>query len=155
MSEYLKKVEQDYINGKISISEKDELVKKYNELSSYNKTTLDIKAKKEKNDNTKSTRNKKYEFAKYGLERDAFWKSKYPTSRTLFRIFEVLNIISLVVLIIFLMVAVVEGIGIGIIVPSALIIGISLVFFLLGKEIILFQVDRNFFEYKQTEKLFK
>ena len=155
MSEHLKKVEQDYINGKISISEKDELVKKYNELSSYNKNTLDIKAKKEKNNNTKSTRNKKYEFAKYGLERDFFWKSKYPTSRTLFRILEVLNIISVVILMIFLMVAIVEELGIAVIISAALIIGISLVMFLLAKEIILFQVDRNFFEYKQTEKLLK
>ena len=54
---------------------------------------------------------------------------------------------------IFLMVAIVEELGIAVIISAALIVGISLVMFLLAKEIILFQVNRNFFEYKQTEKL--
>ena len=134
MSEYLKKIEKDYNDGKISLKEITALRNEYNKLSSNNK---------------------KYEFAKYGLERDAFWKSKYPTSRTLFRVLEVLNIISVVILMIFLMVAIVEELGIAVIISAALIIGISLVMFLLAKEIILFQVDRNFFEYKQTEKLLK
>ena len=96
-----------------------------------------------------------FNFAKYSKERDAFWKSKYPTSRTLFRVLEVLNIISVVILMIFLMVAIVEELGMAVIISAALIIGISIVMFLLAKEIILFQVDRNFFEYKQTEKLLK
>ena len=106
----------------------------------------------------KETKNKSdFNFAKYSKERDAFWRSKYPTSRTLFRILEVLNIISLIILFIgaVYILSEVYFAQLQTLIIFLIVVGFSIVSFLLFREIILFQVDRNFFEYKQTEKLLK
>tara|TARA_B100000900_G_C20287875_1_gene596871 strand:- start:184 stop:501 length:318 start_codon:yes stop_codon:yes gene_type:complete len=103
----------------------------------------------------KETKNKSdFNFAKYSKERDAFWRSKYPTSKILFKIIEVINMIALIIIGILILLLFIEDLGfLGL--PAILMTGFAVVTFYLFKEMLLFQVDRNFFEYKQTEKLLK
>ena len=96
-------------------------------------------------------------FVDYRDERNAFWASKYPTSRVLFKIFEVLNILALILFVILLLVSISDGMleDMYLLLVTVLPVGFSVIMFFLFKEMLLFQVDRNFFEYKQTEKLLK
>mgnify|MGYP003684208431 CR=1 FL=1 len=50
MSAYIKKIEQDYNDGNITLEEINKLREDYNKLSAYDKGNLDIKSKKEKVD---------------------------------------------------------------------------------------------------------
>jgi hypothetical protein len=89
----------------------------------------------------------------YSIERDVFWQKRYPTSRILFKIIEVLNIIALIFFVVLLLWSMSESFDLFFI--TVLPVGFGVVMFFLFKELLLFQVDRNFFEYKQTEKYLK
>ena len=56
MSEYIKSIEQDYNDGKVSLEKLDKLREGYNKLSAYDKRTLDLehKSKNKSQKNTKS-----------------------------------------------------------------------------------------------------
>lgn len=165
MGNYLKKIERDYIDGKISLDEKENLKKEYESSSKKYQKECDERVKidgkgnfyvvglDEKN-KTKSTKSKPPRFVNYKEERNAFWRSKYPTSKILFRIIEVVNIIALIILGILILLLFVEDLGfLGF--PAILATGFSVVTFYLFKEMLLFQVDKNYFEYKQAEKYLK
>ena len=89
----------------------------------------------------------------YSIERDVFWQKRYPTSRILFKIIEVLNIIALIFFVVLLLWSMSESFDLFFI--TVLPVGFGVVMFFLFRELLLFQVDRNFFEYKQTEKYLK
>ena len=93
----------------------------------------------------------------YSIERDVFWQKRYPTSRILYRILEILNILALIILaigIIYILTSVYFGVFQTLFV-FAIAMGFSIVSFLLFRETILFQVDKNFLLYKQSEKYLK
>ena len=156
MSKYIESIENDYNNGKITLDEITKLREDYNKLSAYDKGNLDIKyGKKKSNSKTNNPKNIiPSRFVDYSDERNAFWASKYPTSRTLFKIFEVLNIIIVILFVIAILYSISDGGGFGAIL-AVLPLGFAIILFLLGKELLLFQVDKNYFEYKQAEKYLK
>ena len=89
----------------------------------------------------------------YTKERDVFWLKRYPTSRILYRILQILTILMQIIFVIGSIYILVEIRS-----PSealivfAIVNGFLFVSFLLSREIILFQVDKNFLLYKQSEK---
>ena len=91
----------------------------------------------------------------YTKERDVFWLKRYPTSRILYRILEILHILSIIILFIGVIYIVSEGGYFGTSFVFAIAIGFLIVLFLLFRETILFQVDKNFLLYKQSEKYLK
>ncbi|MDB9871441.1 hypothetical protein OAC65_00075 [bacterium] len=92
-----------------------------------------------------------FNFINYTNERNAFWLKFYPTSRTLYKIFEVLNIIAFIILVIIIVFVFTSDFGVvGI--PIVIATAFSVISFFLFKEMLLFQVDKNFLIYKQSEK---
>ena len=91
----------------------------------------------------------------YTKERDVFWLKRYPTSRILYRILEILNILVLIILFFGVIYIVNEGGYFETYFVFAIAMGFSIVSFLLFREAILFQVDKNFLLYKQSEKYLK
>ena len=101
-----------------------------------------------------SKKSSQFNFINYKNERNAFWLKFYPTSRTLYKIFEVINIIALIILVILLIFVFTSDFGVvGI--PIVLATAFSVISFFLFKEMLLFQVDKNFLLYKQSEKYLK
>ena len=91
----------------------------------------------------------------YTKERDVFWLKRYPTSRILYRILEILNILALIILFFGVIYIVNEGGYFETSFVFAIAMGFFIVSFLLFRETILFQVDKNFLLYKQSEKYLK
>ena len=165
MSAYIKKIEQDYNDGKITLAEITKLREDFNKLSADDKRTLDLECGKEIADSkqkisAKQSTSKKSSISDifdYTKERDVFWLKRYPTSRILYRILEILNILALIILaigIIYILTSVYSDVFQTLFV-FAIAMGFSIVSFLLFRETILFQVDKNFLLYKQSEKYLK
>jgi len=162
MSAYKKKLEQDYDDGKITLAEITKLREDFNKLNADDKRTLDLECEKEIADSNKkisakqspSKKSSISDIINYSNERDVFWKKRYPTSRTLYKIFEVINIIALIILVILLIFVFTSDFGVvGI--PIVIATAFSVISFFLFKEMLLFQVDKNFLLYKQSEKYLK
>ena len=167
-----KKIDNDYSSGKLSKLEylkekinyhenwgggnldelKEELEEEIKKNNSNDKKTLDLEPEKISAKQSPSNKSSSFRIFNYTNERDIFWQERYPTSRILFKIFEVLSVIALIVSVLIIIFVLSEGLG-GII--ALIPLAIAVVFFFLSKEILLFQVDRNYFEYKQSEKIFK
>jgi len=154
MSAYIKKIEQDYNDGKITLDEITKLREDFDKLSAYDKRTLDLECEKGIVDSKQKISAKQFNFINYNDERNAFWLKFYPTSRTLYKIFEVINIIALIILVILLIFVFTSDFGVfGI--PIVIATAFSVISFFLFKEMLLFQVDKNFLLYKQSEKYLK
>ena len=165
MSKYIEYLDKEYNDGNITLGEVTKLREDYNKSSAYDKGNLDIKYRKKEVDSKQKKSEQQSPSKKssisnifdYTEERDVFWLKRYPTSRILYRILEILNILALIILaigIIYILTSVYFGVFQTLFV-FAIAMGFSIVSFLLFWETILFQVDKNFLLYKQSEKYLK
>ena len=165
MSKYIEYLDKEYNDGNITLGEVTKLREDYNKSSAYDKGNLDIKYRKKEVDSKQKKSEQQSPSKKssisnifdYTEERDVFWLKRYPTSRILYRILEILNILALIILaigIIYILTSVYFGVFQTLFV-FAIAMGFSIVSFLLFRETILFQVDKNFLLYKQSEKYLK
>ncbi|MDA7716412.1 hypothetical protein N8810_02040 [Flavobacteriaceae bacterium] len=160
MSSYIEKIEQDYNDGKISKEEATKLKLDYqknwggDDIEELENELKGINPKKKSTKQSTSKKSSQFNFINYKNERNAFWLKFYPTSRTLYKIFEVINIIALIILVILLIFVFTSDFGVvGI--PIVIATAFSVISFFLFKEMLLFQVDKNFLLYKQSEKYLK
>ena len=165
MSKAKLEYDKEYNDGNITLGEVTKLREDYNKSSAYDKGNLDIKYRKKEVDSKQKKSEQQSPSKKssisnifdYTEERDVFWLKRYPTSRILYRILEILNILALIILaigIIYILTSVYFGVFQTLFV-FAIAMGFSIVSFLLFRETILFQVDKNFLLYKQSEKYLK
>lgn len=100
MSEYIKSLEKDYNDGKISIDEISKLRQDYNKLSAYEKGNLEIKFKTKKSDskNNRSTSKINHQEKVVNLLIDQ--NSKLSSIKDILMFFLVLTILSLIATII-------------------------------------------------------
>jgi len=168
-----KKIDNDYSSGKLSKLEylkekiyyhenwgggnldelKEELEEEIKKNNANDKKTLDLKPEKISAKQSPSKKSSISDIINYSIERDVFWQKRYPTSRILFKIIEVLNIIALIFFVVLLLWSMSESFDLFFI--TVLPVGFGVLMFFLFKELLLFQVDKNFFEYKQSEKYLK
>ena len=118
-----KKIDNDYSSGKLSKLEylkekinyhenwgggnldelKEELEEEIKKNNANDKKTLDLKPEKISAKQSPSKKSSISDIINYSIERDVFWQKRYPTSRILFKIIEVLNIIALIFFVVLLL----------------------------------------------------
>jgi hypothetical protein len=96
MSEYIKKIEKDYNDGKISIDEISKLRQNYNKLSAYEKGNLEIKFKKKKSDSKTNKSSSKIIYQEKVINLLIDQNSKLSTIKGILMFFLVLTILSLI-----------------------------------------------------------
>ena len=96
MSEYIKSLEKDYNDGKISIDEISKLRQNYNKLSAYEKGNLEIKFKKKKSDSKSNKSSSKIIYQEKVINLLIDQNSKLSTIKGILMFFLVLTILSLI-----------------------------------------------------------
>tara|TARA_B110000285_G_C15021135_1_gene561638 strand:+ start:565 stop:912 length:348 start_codon:yes stop_codon:yes gene_type:complete len=111
---------------------------------------------KNKNDANQSASKtpSQFNFTNYKKERDAFWLKFYPASRTIFKILDAVNSIVLIGFIAIITFACVQAFGMFGLLVGTFLLMLFLPIFLI-RENLLFNIDKNFFIYKQSEKYLK
>jgi len=95
MSAYLKKIEQDYNDGKITLDEVTKLREDYNKLSSYDKGNLDIKTKKKGFDSKNNKTQPKISNEEKVINLLREQNSKLSTIKSILQFFFAITIISI------------------------------------------------------------